>query len=190
MERIANFRKMSTVLGALVLALGLVVTSAAAQEGMPGEQPPPQPPAAQEQTPTTDLPPELMATCPLLVPGTQVEVENTDSGVALSFTTQQADQVDALRTRVRSLADTYQQIRGRDIIWRSIPGAKAAEGEKPREAKGQFPAATANAEEIENGLRLTFVPTQENQLNMLRQHVRAHRQHMQAGQCFMVQPQQ
>ncbi|MFO7564138.1 MAG: hypothetical protein R6X02_15945 [Enhygromyxa sp.] len=141
---------------------------------------------------------EVMATraqqaCPIMVEGTNVEVEETGDGVTMRFTTTASDKVDDLRSRVEHMSRMYGEYgkhggKGK-MMWHHM-GHKRAEGDRPRMGKGpsgMMPAATAKVENIQNGAQLVLTPTDSGQLSALREHARDHQQRMNAGECWWME---
>jgi hypothetical protein len=163
-------------------------------------EPEPAGPQAQEQTSSPmsttggGMTQELRAGCPMVVEGADVEVTDTEGGVALTFTTEVGD-VGDLRARVQHMAEMYGMHRGRrGMMWhhmghqgrgRAGPGM----GMGHMAGRGPMPAATATVTEIDRGARLELRPTDASQLEALREHVRWHQQRMESGECWMLQGQ-
>lgn len=105
--------------------------------------------------------------CPLLVPGTSVTVEDTATGAALVFVTT-GDPL-AVRARAASLAEMHTKHDG------------------PRTALGMMfsPGSTAMATEIDGGARVEFVAAQAGNPAPLQQELRMHVSHLTGGSCEM-----
>src|SRR5262245_13286048 len=110
--------------------LSLLVGIAVA--GCGGKQP------ATHDTTVTAKPAPDDPTCPLLVPGTSLSVEDTTTGAALVFVT--TGDATAVRTRATALADMHTKHDG------------------PAIAMGMMfsPSSTATASDIEGGSRIEF----------------------------------
>lgn len=110
-----------------------------------------------------------MEACPMAVQGGEVDVADTDAGVALTFTTKSGD-VEDLRERVQAMAEMYQ-------------------AHDCHRHKGPMPAVTAVVALVDQGASITLSPKVDSELELLREHVREHRAHMSEAECRMKQPQ-
>jgi hypothetical protein len=111
-------------------------------------------------------------TCPLLVPGTSISVEDTDKGPAFVFVT--TGDVAAVRAKGKELVATYNG--GRDGSGNGNYLALMIGG----------PAATASATDIEGGVRVTFSPTDPATTAAMADELRMHGQHLSgASSCKM-----
>lgn len=127
----------------------------------------------------------MTGACPMAVADVSVDVADTKDGVALTFTTREGDVAD-LRGRVQQMATMYEVHRGRGrMMWHPM-GQGRGRGQG-MQARGMLPAVAANVIEIENGARLELTPRDPAQLDLLREHMRAHQQRMQSGECWMLQ---
>ena len=106
-------------------------------------------------------------TCPLIVPGTSVSVEDTPVGASLMFVT--TGDAAAVRTRATALATMHNKHDG--------PGG----------AMGMmFPAAwQASAQEIEGGARVDFAGKTEADGPKISEELRMHASHLTGGSCAM-----
>lgn len=133
-------------------------------------------PAAPEESKTQQWSEELLTevrqSCPMVVEGARVEVSDTESGVALLFTTETGD-IDDLRQRVQRMASKYQAQDGR-------PGF--------RWKHGPIPSLNAAVVDIHQGVQLTLTPKKASGLEQLREHVREHQSRMEAGECWTAAP--
>lgn len=155
-------------------------------------------PAETQQTaqPPKDVASPMMvnmrASCPMVVPNAKVEVEDTEDGIALTFTTD-SQEVDDLRKRVESMAGMYEMHRGHgSMMWHHMrEGASGmgmhGKGRGHMAMSGPMPSAKATVENIDNGARLLLTPQNSEELGKLREHVRAHQQRMGSGECWMLQ---
>jgi len=117
--------------------------------------------------------------CPLAIPGTTVNAEETQDGMAMTFTTDQGD-VAELRRQVYQLSAKYNS---------SQPGAATSGtmGHVEREAAnamdmgGPKVASQSRVEEIDGGARLIFTPNNPNELKDLRSQIRRQVQRMVAA---------
>jgi hypothetical protein len=113
--------------------------------------------------------PMMMQDCPMKLQGTEVTVEGTVTGIALTFTNK-PDKVADLRRRVERMAVMHNAERPNEVMMQS-----------------QMMAATVNYESIENGARLTLIPKDPAKLAEFRTKVRAHVDRMKNGECPMMQ---
>lgn len=151
-------------------------------------------PNASQSTPTgRPWMQQWSATCPMLVEDAQVEVADTEHGVALTFTTE-GGSVSELRDRVRALAQMYEHHRGRGhMAWHHMgrrrgPGWRhGGMGRGHMAGRGPMPAAITTVAEIDRGARITLTPIDPNELELLREHVGWHQQRMQTGECWRLQ---
>ncbi len=144
---------------------------------------------------------QLRAGCPMGAEGADVTVDDTEKGVALTFTTDAGDVVD-LRTRVRKMAKMYDMHRGRTgMMWHRMRGEDMMGGQGGRGmggegmggrgmgGRGPMPATSDTVTDTDKGARLELRPTDSSQLDALREHVRRHQERMQSGECWMAQNQ-
>jgi hypothetical protein len=185
---------------ALVLSpIGSCSTSKTQSELAETPQPPASAPAADGGT----MIQQSAAGCPMVVPGAEPAVSDTEGGIALEFTTSTGDVAD-LRARVAKLAQMYQMQHGRGgMMWHHMGGSSAAQGghgmghmggqhghgmgAMGTNGKGPMPAVSATVTDLDKGARLELRPTDPAQLDALREHLRAHQQRMHAGECWMMQ---
>lgn len=123
-------------------------------------------------TPPATTSTETDPSCPLLVPGTSISVEDTDRGPAFVFVT--TGDVAAVRARGTELATIYNG--GRESSGNGNYLALMIGG----------PAATAAATDIEGGVRVTFSPKDPATTAALSDELRMHGQHLTgASSCKM-----
>lgn len=169
-------------------------------------QPEPQtgtPSGTQEREPATPQPgpapgtgmmQQWRAACPMVIEGADVTVSDTEGGVALTFTADEAELTD-LRQRVRHLARMYEMHRGHgSMMWHhmgrhGMGGGRHGMGMGHMPGHGPMPGASTRLTDIEGGVRLELTPTDPSQLEALREQVRWHQQRMHAGECWMLQDQ-
>ncbi len=130
--------------------------------------------------------------CPVHVPGTTVEVADTQDYVALLFVTRGGD-VDDLRNRVRYLAEMHGQTAanstggGHQEMQHGMMGCMMMDHEgghgSTNAAQPPDLAARATVDDIPGGARLTLVPIAPTPLEALRSHVHQDAQIMQHGEC-------
>lgn len=106
-------------------------------------------------------------TCPLLVPGTSVSVEDTPIGASLMFVT--TGDAAAVRTRATALAAMHNKHDG------------------PASAMGMMfpPAWQATTQEIEGGARVDFAAKSEDGAPKVSEELRMHASHLTGGSCEM-----
>jgi hypothetical protein len=105
--------------------------------------------------------------CPLVVPGTSLSVEDTEAGAALVFVTT-GDPL-AVRARAAALAEMHTKHDG------------------PPSALGMMftQGSIATAMEIEGGARVEFAAATPNQVAPLQKELRMHAGHLTTGSCEM-----
>jgi hypothetical protein len=128
-------------------------------------------------------------TCPVLVAGTSVTVEDTDSGAALVFVT--TGDAAAVRTRARALADAHNakhaamEQPGGAADPHAGHGAHAGGGEPPKKmTMGTMIGAhsTAAVTDVDGGARVIFTA---HDPAALQSELRMHAQHLTGGTCEM-----
>jgi hypothetical protein len=146
-----------TLASSMVVALSLGVGSAACTTA----EPPRSPATSILQAPTSSA-------CPLGVPGAHVAADDTDSGIALTFTAT-AERLSDLRERAGYAAAMHG------------PGEHMGKGHEGRHGNGgehglkamHLPPAYAVEEDIDGGARIVLRPADPNDLSLLRAKVRA-----------------
>ena len=125
--------------------------------------------------------------CPAAMDGVRVTVEDTDGGVALRFTGEQAD-LHELRQRTTALGRTYDTLprQAGSPVPTMTPEGRTEPAAGVSAQLRDTPASSATVEEIEGGARLILVPEEQAQLDVLRDSVRAHARRMQTGQCWTL----
>lgn len=197
--------RLSTVLLSIALAAGCGRKEETTRDEMSTTTP-----AAERTAPPTDDPTlaagggpgpgpmmeQMSATCPMVVEGAKVEVADTATGVALTFTTDSEGDVADLRERARQMAAMYESHGGRGgMMWHRMGrgmgrGMGAGAGRGMGAGPGHpMPAAKATVTEVDKGARVELVPTDAAQLDALREHMRFHQQRMSSGECWMAQDQ-
>jgi hypothetical protein len=148
-----------------------------------------------------DMMAALRDQCPTVGEDVSLEVSDTESGVALEFTTA-TDDVDDLWRRARHMADMYAMHDGHgQMMWHYMGGEHMEPdeghgagmmggpvGEMMHEG-GPMPAADATVEDLEEGARIVLIPDDAAQLETLRQHARWHAERMRSGECWMLEEQ-
>lgn len=124
-------------------------------------------PAPSQDTMVTAKPTADDPTCPLLVPGTSLSVEDTAAGAALVFVT--TGDAASVRTRASALADMHTKHDG------------------PPNAMGMMFSAssTATAQDIEGGSRVEFSAKNPDDAGALQSELRMHAGHLTGGSCEM-----
>lgn len=105
--------------------------------------------------------------CPLLVPGTSISVENSEMGAALVFVT--TGDALAVRSRAARLAEMYTKHDG------------------PADALAMMfsEGMTATAMEIDGGARVEFAAIQRTGVAGVQQELQMHASHLTGGTCKM-----
>lgn len=122
------------------------------------------------KAPDSPAPPPATAddpSCPLLVPGTSLTVEDTANGAALVFVT--TGDAAAVRTRASALATMHTKHDG------------------PAKAMGMMfsPGSTAAASDVEGGSRVEFSAAKPDGAAALQSELRMHAGHLTGGTCEM-----
>ncbi len=148
----------------LAVSLALLVGSGCANGARHGE-----PPTAPQVS--------TQVSCPLGVPRAQVSVDETGDGVALTFT---SEQVNELRTRARFAAASYG------------PGVNAGLGHDGQHSSGarhhglrgmELPAYRASVTDVEGGARIDLVPEDAAERTLLVAKARAGVQKITTAPC-------
>jgi hypothetical protein len=104
---------------------------------------------------------QMMQDCPMNVPGTEIAVADTPTGIALTLTTK-TGAVEELRRRAERMATMH---------------GSPAENAMPM-TQGSMMAGSAKYEAISNGARLTLTPKDPATLSEFRKQVRSRVEHM------------
>lgn len=140
----------------------------------------------------------MQQTCPMQLEGTSAKIEKLDDAVALDFTT--TGDVDQLRQRVRQMAQMHQQNMGRGQMMHGQQGQMMQgqqgqmhgqqgqmHGQMNPQMRQMMANSTVEAEEIDNGMRLKFVPNDASQVDQMYQMIQQRRQMMSQRQgCPMM----
>ena len=139
------------------LCLSMLVALAAC-----GAKPAPTSTATTQTTAPVDDP-----TCPLIVPGTSLSVEDTTDGVALIFVT--TGDADGVRTRTATLAEAHNKHNG------------------PAGSLGMMfpPNSSARWNKIDGGARFELVANNPDDIAKLQGDIRMHAGHLTGGSCAM-----
>lgn len=154
-----------------VIRASLLVLIVALGCGHPAPRAPSSTPAGSAAASTDD------PSCPLLVPGTTVSVEDADQGIALVFVTT-GDAAD-VRKRAATLADVNNAHHGKlaDHGDHAAPGGMGA---------AFATASTAAASDVPGGSRVTFTAGSPDTVSALQSEVRMHAHHLSgASSCEM-----
>ena len=149
--------------------------------------------ATSTQAPKTSEASASDPSCPVSVPGTSVNVENTDSGAALVFVT--TSDVGELRKRVTAMAQMHNDHHG---SMGALPdgtdqGGHAGHdmskmgsgGEHAGHAGGMIGVhSKAAASDVEGGAKITFTAGAAD-VAKLQSELRMHAQHFASGTCAM-----
>ena len=124
-----------------------------------------------KSSPQTTNPPTVVKaddpTCPRIVPGTSVSVEDITDGVAMVFVT--TGDADGVRTRTANLAEMHNRHNG------------------PAGSMGMMfpPTSTARWSKIDGGARLELVANNPDDIPKLQTEIRMHAGHLTGGTCEM-----
>jgi len=137
--------------------------------------------AAQSPTvaPPTGHSDAMMAACPMNVPGTKVTAIDAANGETLVFTT--TDDVAALRTKVRSMAEMHNQHHAKGGTHDGMMGSGMMGGGMM--GKGMMPPSNAAVTDVEGGASITLTPTAPADLQQLQAAVRRHAKRMEQDGC-------
>ncbi|MGM0577105.1 MAG: hypothetical protein ACQEXJ_15375 [Myxococcota bacterium] len=119
--------------------------------------------------------------CAMEVPDAEVAMEETEDGVALTFTTTE-DNRDKLREVVEAMSERH---RGRFGVGHRHRGGRGMMGRGGMGRGMRMVPSSAEYEEVDEGARLVLTPTDGEDLETLRQHMRWHLERMQSGECPM-----
>jgi hypothetical protein len=135
--------------------------------------------ASRDATPTPTPAPAADddPSCPVVVPGTSVAVEDTTDGAALVFVT--TGDVAKVRVRARFLALDHSR---RELDAQA--GKPASEGDSLSAMISTH--ATAEASDIDHGARVVFKAVKPDDAGALQSELRMHVQHLAGGTCKMV----
>ena len=123
----------------------------------------------------------MMGACPMTVPGTKVSAVDSANGETLVFTT--TDDVAALRTRVRSMADMHNQHHAAGGMHGGMMGGGMMGSGKGMAGKVKMPPSNATVSDVDGGASITLTPVTPADLPQLQAAVRAHATQMQQDGC-------
>jgi hypothetical protein len=152
----------------------------------------------------TTLPTTDTGRCPIKVPGTKAVTTEVAQGIVITFTTEDGD-VDELRKRVNFLGEEHNKLAARQVpdegrkmintaddkmgAPAETTGRKMVQpgddGAMPVSGRKMMPLATATVEDVDNGAKITLVPTPGTALADLQAHVARRTEAMAGGQCMM-----
>ena len=127
-------------------------------------------PAAPQPAPTEAHAQGMGGMCPMEVAGTKVAVDDTQDGVAITFTT--TGDVAQLRERVHHMAGMHEHM---------------MHGGSGDMDQMKMAPSSARAEDVDGGARIVLTPADPAQLADLRTHVREHAAQMASGHCPMME---
>ena len=116
--------------------------------------------------------PERPAECPMALEGADVEIGDIEDGVAVTYTTPRAQDVEELRERVRAMAALHEQ--------------RAAT--RPGRGRHALPPAAASVVDVPEGARLELTAVDPGDVEALRARM-AMRAERTAGRCPMMESQ-
>jgi hypothetical protein len=135
--------------------------------------------------------------CPMLLPGTSVQAQDTKDGLAMTFTT--TGDVAELRRRVHVMADHMNaHSSGGMSMHGGMMGTDAGTGMMGGQGMmggpggqgmmgGMMPAMHAQVEDVDKGARLKMTPADPAKLKEMRDHMKQHAQMMnQSHGCSMM----
>jgi hypothetical protein len=124
--------------------------------------------------------------CPMLLPGTSVQAQDTKDGLAMTFTT--TGDVAELRQRAHVMADHMNAHAGATGMHGGMMGADAGTGMMGGSMMGgTMPAMHAQVEDIDHGARLKMTPADPKKLGDMRDHMKEHAHMMnQTHGCSMM----
>lgn len=125
----------------------------------------------------------MMAMCPMSVPGTQVSAADAGDGETLTFTTT-PDQAAELRSRVHAMAQMHNQHHAAGGMMGGAMGGTMGSG-KPMEG-AMMPPSHAAAVDLESGASIKLTPNDPADLQKLQSAARLHAQRMQQNGCGMM----
>lgn len=142
----------------------------------------------------------MPAGCPMNLEGVDIDIEDSNGGVAVTFRTENAN-LEGLRTRVREAASMLQRMAAMMAGGHDHTGQPRAEdpAASPSDADAlhgmmagmdmmRWPQIdSVTTEDTETGILLRLVPQDASQLPELGRQVRDLAAHVQSGQCMMMQ---
>jgi hypothetical protein len=133
---------------------------------------------------------EMGDQCPMLLPGTSVQAQDTKDGLAMNFTT--TGDLAELRRRARAMADHMNAhasgASGGMGMHGAMTGADAGMGMMGGSMMGgMMPAMHAQVEDVDHGACLKMTPADPQKLSDMRDHMKQHAQMMsQTHGCSMT----
>jgi hypothetical protein len=180
----------------LAAAAALCFTAGCSKKGMHKESTTGSMPASAQSTAT---PSSGDPRCPMAVPGTQVQTQDTSGGVALMFTTSDPSRVSDLQTRARRMLDA-QSKRSNSESAMDIANAEDLGVSETEEMDGRDDSGTggagnkgtagaptvpskAVATDTPDGITITYVPQNEMQKRELIDQVHETARTLKGGHC-------
>jgi hypothetical protein len=153
-----------------ILAASAALALLASCAHSPSTAAPPPPPAVAHVPGPSD---DMMATCPMAVPGTEVSATDAVNGETLTFTTK--GEVTELRSRVRGMAEIHNHHHG--------------DGKSPQGMMGgeTMSPSFATVLDVENGSSLLLTPSHPADLQKLQAEVRMRAHRMRLNGCGMME---
>jgi hypothetical protein len=136
---------------------------------------------------------QTRSACPMLVDDVSVEFEELPGTAALNFRTGGGD-VEELQRRVSHMARMYEMhddARG-SALWQHERHGRGRMDRQGMGRRGQpelvavIPPSTAKVDFFADGARLVLRPTEPDDLELLRERLRSHAEHLEAGECWMT----
>lgn len=121
--------------------------------------------------PTASAQPPGPASCPMMLEGTEVQIHDIEEGVAVTYTTARSEDVQALRERVRAMAERREQ----RAASRRGHGARA------------LPPATFSVTDVPDGAQLELRAVDPADVEALRERVAMRAARMGSGGCPMME---
>ena len=134
--------------------------------------------------PATGHSEDMMAACPMNVPGTKVTAIDTATGEKLAFTT--TGDVAALRSKVRQMAEMHNQHHAAGGTHDGMMAGGMMGGGRGMEGKVMLPPSNATATDVEGGASIAMTPIAPADLQQLQTAVRTHANHMEQDGCGMM----
>jgi len=112
---------------------------------------------------------DMRRMCPTSLPGVEISVANTDTGISVTLTTT-PDNVAELQKRVEQMANMHSGM----MEMANMPMAN------------RMPKGDVRYEPLSNGARLTFKPKNPAELPEFRKEIESHVSQMKKGDCTMM----
>jgi hypothetical protein len=123
--------------------------------------------------------------CPMALPGTAVQAQDTKDGMAMTFTS--TGDASELRRRVRIMADHINAHSSGSSGGMGMHGMMMGADAGAGGMHGMMPATHAQVEDVDQGARLNMTPVDSAKLGDLRAHMKQHAQMMnESHSCSMM----